>query len=202
MRQQMQQGALMMNYSGHGAAYTLSHEQVLHLSDFGAATSQRLPLWLTASCDIMPFDGQEENIGETAMLNKKGGAVAFFGTTRTVYAHYNGYMNRAFTRYVLGRDDNGRRYTIGEAARLAKNLLMTRPRRATTSATTIRPTSCSLRCSATRLSRWPPPPCRWWSTASTESLPLGQPIHAEGRPDGEGMSRPHRNASTRPSTAW
>ena len=125
IRQQMQQGALLMNYSGHGAAYTMSHEQVLHLSDFEAATSLRLPLWLTASCDIMPFDGQEENIGETCMLNKQGGAVAFYGTTRTVYAQYNGYMNRAYTRYVLGRDDEGRRYTIGEAARLAKNLLMT-----------------------------------------------------------------------------
>ena len=125
IRQQMQQGALMMNYSGHGAAYTLSHEQVLHLADFETATSLRLPLWLTASCDIMPFDGQEENIGETAMLNKLGGAIAFYGTTRTVYAQYNGYMNRAYTRYVLGRDDEGRRYTIGEAARLAKNLLMT-----------------------------------------------------------------------------
>ena len=125
IRQQMQQGALLMNYSGHGAAYTMSHEQVLHLADFEAATSLRLPLWLTASCDIMPFDGQEENIGETAMLNKQGGAIAFYGTTRTVYAQYNGYMNRAYTRYVLGRDAEGRRYTIGEAARLAKNLLMT-----------------------------------------------------------------------------
>ena len=125
LRQQMQQGALIMNYSGHGAAYTLSHEQVAHLEDFNLSASQRLPLWLTASCDIMPFDGQEENIGETAMLNPQGGAVAFYGTTRTVYAHYNGYMNRAYTRYVLGSDDDGRRYTIGEAARLAKNLLMT-----------------------------------------------------------------------------
>ena len=125
IRQQMEQGALIMNYSGHGAAYTLSHEQVVHLDDFSQSSQQRLPLWLTASCDIMPFDGQEENIGETAMYNPAGGAVAFYGTTRTVYAHYNGYMNRAFTRYVLGIDDEGRRYSIGEAARLAKNLLMT-----------------------------------------------------------------------------
>ena len=82
-------------------------------------------MWLTASCDIMPFDGQVENIGETAMYNQQGGAIAFYGTTRTVYAHYNGYMNRAYTSYVLSADENGRRYTIGEAARLAKNLLMT-----------------------------------------------------------------------------
>ena len=62
------------------------------------------------------------------MLNNNGGAVAFYGTTRTVYAHYNQYMNRAFTRYVLGTDDTGRRYTVGEAGRLAKNLLMTSTR--------------------------------------------------------------------------
>ena len=125
LRKQMQQGALIMNYSGHGAAYTLSHEQVAHLDDFKANSAMRLPLWLTASCDIMPFDGQEENIGETAMLNPYGGAVAFYGTTRTVYANYNGYMNRAYMRFVLDSDDSGQRYTIGEAARLAKNLLMT-----------------------------------------------------------------------------
>ena len=125
IRQQMKNGALMMNYNGHGAPYTLSHEAVLSLPDFTTYSSGRLPLWLTASCDIMPFDGQEENIGEAAMFNKNGGAVAFYGTTRTVYAHYNGYMNRAYTRYVLGTDANGVRYTIGEAGRLAKNLLMT-----------------------------------------------------------------------------
>ena len=123
--QQMKSGALIMNYSGHGAPYTLSHEQVVKLADFSAPTSQRLPLWLTASCDIMPFDGLEENIGETTILNKNGGAIAFYGTTRTVYAHYNRYMNLAYTKYVLGHDADGRQYTIGEAGRMAKNLLMT-----------------------------------------------------------------------------
>ena len=125
IQQQLKNGALIMNYSGHGAPYTMSHEQVVQLSDFKVSAANRLPLWLTASCDIMPFDGQEENIGETAMMNTNGGAVAFYGTTRTVYAQYNGYMNRAYTRYALGSDSNGRRYTIGEAGRLAKNLLMT-----------------------------------------------------------------------------
>ena len=125
IKQQMQNGALIMNYTGHGAPYCVSHEMVVRLSDFAEATSQRLPLWLTASCDIMPFDGQEDNIGETAMFNKYGGAIAFYGTTRTVYSNYNRYMNLAFTEYVLGTDAKGRRYTIGEAARLAKNRLLT-----------------------------------------------------------------------------
>ena len=120
IKQTMADGALVMNYSGHGAAYAISHELVLQTPDFAEATSLRLPLWLTASCDIMPFDGQEENIGETAMFNEKGGAIAFFGTTRTVYANYNEAMNLAFMKYVLGTDDQGRPMPIGEAARRAK----------------------------------------------------------------------------------
>jgi len=123
IKQQMQQGALMMNYSGHGRADAISHEYVLRLDDF-KNTSSRLPLWVTASCDIMPFDGQEENIGETAIFNKKGGAVAFFGTTRTVFQTYNRLMNLAFTHQVLGQDDNGKLLPIGEAVRRAKNELI------------------------------------------------------------------------------
>ena len=123
IKQQMQQGALIMNYCGHGRADAISHEYVLKLADF-QNSSTRLPLWLTASCDIMPFDGQEENIGETALFNKKGGAVAFFGTTRTVYQSYNRQMNLAFTKYVLSRGTDGRTLPVGEAVRRAKNELV------------------------------------------------------------------------------
>ena len=101
IKQQIQSGALMMNYCGHGAAYAMSHEFVMKLKDFEDSQSEYLPLWITASCDIMPFDGQEDNIGEAVILSRKGGGVAFFGTTRTVYATYNEVMNMAFTNYVL-----------------------------------------------------------------------------------------------------
>ena len=124
IKQQMQQGALMINYSGHGRADAISHEYVMRLTDFQTATSSRLPLWMTASCDIMPFDGQEDNIGEAAFFNKKGGAIAFYGTTRTVYQSYNRLMNLAFTRHVLGSDDEGLPMPIGEAVRLTKNELI------------------------------------------------------------------------------
>ena len=115
IKQQMESGALIMNYCGHGAPYALSHELVMKLADFEESVTKRLPLWVTASCDIMPFDGQEDNIGETVMLNKQGGGVAFFGTTRTVYATYNEAMNLSFTDHVLKPGN-----TIGEAVRLAK----------------------------------------------------------------------------------
>lgn len=126
IKQQMQNGALVMNYTGHGAPYCLSHEMVVKLADFSESTSLRLPLWFTASCDVMPFDGQEENIGETAMLNPNGGAIAFYGTTRTVYAAYNRLMNKYFMHHLLSSDAQGRRVSIGEAVRRAKNQLLTR----------------------------------------------------------------------------
>ena len=125
LRQQMQQGALMMNYSGHGGPSAISHEHVLQLSDFQSATSMKLPLWMTASCDIMPFDGQEANIGESALFNANGGAIAFYGTTRTVYQPQNRLMNLSFTRHVLSKDASGQIIPIGEAVRLTKKELIT-----------------------------------------------------------------------------
>ena len=121
VRQQMQRGALVMNYSGHGSVYVMSHEQAIKKEYFSERMSMNLPLWVTASCDIMPFDGQEDNFGELAMYNDYGGAVAFFGTTRTVYANYNCLLNKAFMKLVLRTDDNGRRLTMGEAVMQAKN---------------------------------------------------------------------------------
>ncbi len=119
--QQMDEGALLMDYTGHGAAASLSHESVVLINDFKENHTMHLPVWVTASCDIMPFDGQVVNNGETAMLNPHGGAIAFFGTTRTVYATYNRPINQAFMKHVLATDASGRRITIGEAVRLAKN---------------------------------------------------------------------------------
>lgn len=125
IKKQMQQGALLMNYSGHGGPNAFSHEYALTLADFEEFTSPRLPLWVTASCELMPFDGTEENVGETALFKENGSAVAFYGTTRTVYQSFNRLMNLAFTRHVLSRDDNGRPIAIGEAVRRAKAELMT-----------------------------------------------------------------------------
>lgn len=124
IKQQQEAGALIMDYAGHGRADQISHESVLRLSDFAGFTNTNLPLWITASCDIMPFDGTKQTIGETAVLNPKGGAVAFYGTTRTVYASHNKTMNMNFLRNVLTLTD-GKPTTLGEAQRLAKNSVMT-----------------------------------------------------------------------------
>lgn len=118
-------GALIFDYGGHGRPDQVSHENVLRLTDFKAFSNKNLPLWVTATCDIMPYDGVEPTIGETAVLNENGGAMAFFGTARTVFVAQNKAINRAFMKYVLTYDSNGKPITIGEAQRLTKSYLIT-----------------------------------------------------------------------------
>lgn len=124
IKQQQATGALIMDYAGHGSEIKISHESVLGLNDFATFNNKALPLWITASCDIMPFDGTTATIGEAAVLNENGGAVAFFGTTRTVYAQYNKVLNMAYLNYVLDYT-SGKANTIGDAQRLAKTEMIT-----------------------------------------------------------------------------
>lgn len=120
MKRQQAAGALIIDYGGHGRPEQISHENVLRLNDFRDFTNTNLPLWVTASCDIMPYDGTETNIGETAVLNEKGGAWAFYGTARTVFITQNQTINAAFIKHVLSYDENGKPVTVGEAQRLTK----------------------------------------------------------------------------------
>lgn len=124
VKQMQANGALIMDYGGHGRPDQMSHENVLRLNDFQSFSNKNLPLWVAATCDIMPYDGVEPTIGEAAVLNANGGAVAFFGTTRTVFVNYNKLINSAYMRYVLSYDDSGKPITIGEAQRLAKTYLI------------------------------------------------------------------------------
>ena len=126
VKQYQQQGALIMDYAGHGRADQVSHENVLRLADFQQFSNKNLPLWITASCDIMPYDGSTATIGETAVLNNKGGAIAFYGTARTVFVAQNKVMNMAFMRHVLTVSADGKPITLGEAQMLAKNEMITK----------------------------------------------------------------------------
>lgn len=120
INQTMDEGALIMNYTGHGAAYCLSHEQVLKTKDFQEWSSDNLPLWFTAACDVCPFDMNTENLACEALLNPNGAAMGFVSTARTVYSSPNRTLNKSFMKYVLGTSPDGERYSIGEALILAK----------------------------------------------------------------------------------
>lgn len=116
IREMSAEGALMMYYTGHGSASSLSHELAWGSDEMAALSSPCLPLWVTAACDTSPIDLPEDNMGEIALLGDNAGAIAFLGATRSTYGNNSNPMHVLFCRHLF-RDG----LSMGEALRQAKN---------------------------------------------------------------------------------
>lgn len=120
-------GTLIWNYTGHGGYRRLAEEVVLDqdiINTFNNAN--RLPLFVTATCDFAPYDNPLiSSIGENLLLREKTGAIALMTTTRLVFAFSNRVMNENYLRAALQRDADGRYPSLGEAVRRAKNTTYT-----------------------------------------------------------------------------
>lgn len=88
-------GSLIVNYTGHGGETGWTAERVVGVSDINAWTnSKQLPLFITATCEFSRFDDPFRNSGgELVLLNSNGGGIALMTTTRLVYATPNLYLN-------------------------------------------------------------------------------------------------------------
>lgn len=125
----MNQGALVVNYVGHANTQVLAHEKVIMVHDILQWRNfERLPLFVTATCEFSRFDDpKKKSGGEHVLLAPKGGAVALFSTTRVVFASPNHTLTTNFFKntfeqrpdYVEGESD--RYYRLGDLIRLAKN---------------------------------------------------------------------------------
>lgn len=133
MLKEMDKGALMFNYTGHGGPTQLSHARLLVAEDFVEHAGTCPALWAFASCEITPYDQQEErDLGRMSLFSREGGAIAVMCSSRAVYASYNSALNDAFCQNVFSVDaETGRRRTMGEALRICKNSLITTGRDAT-----------------------------------------------------------------------
>ncbi|WP_109694767.1 type IX secretion system sortase PorU [Chitinophaga deserti] len=123
IRERMNSGNLIWNYSGHGSASRLAEEVIL--SEASAAqwdNTDRPPLLITATCDFAPFDQPEiQPLGSQLLLRKQGGAIALLSTTRAVLAASNKVMNANYFREALRPDASGKMPLLGEGAMRAKN---------------------------------------------------------------------------------
>jgi hypothetical protein len=82
----------------------------------------RLPLFITATCDFAPYDNPAWNsLGENLLVRPATGAIALMTTTRVVFAFSNRILNNNYLRFALERDPSGRYRTLGEAMQSAKN---------------------------------------------------------------------------------
>jgi hypothetical protein len=83
----MDRGVLIVSYIGHGGEAGWADERVLEIDDVLSWNhSDRLPLFLTATCEFSRFDDPSRiAAGEHVFLNPDGGAIALVTTVRLVF---------------------------------------------------------------------------------------------------------------------
>ena len=94
----LHEGALIVNYTGHGGELGWASERIFLVNDIQSMTNRhRLPLFMTATCEFSRFDCPNQvSAGEHLILQPQGGAIALFTTVRLVFSRPNLYLNEAF----------------------------------------------------------------------------------------------------------
>ncbi len=122
INQQMDDGVLILNYTGHGGLIGWSDELVLDVPMINSFDNfENLPLIITATCEFSRFDDPEfKSAGEYTFLNTHGGAIALLTTTRLAYAHANFVVNRRIYDNLISCDADGSVPRLGDLVRLSK----------------------------------------------------------------------------------
>ncbi|MEO0404891.1 MAG: C25 family cysteine peptidase, partial [Bacteroidota bacterium] len=115
VERRVQEGALIVNYVGHGGERGWAHERLLDLPAIRRWTNlNRLPLFVTATCELARYDDPEVNsAGEVIVMSETGGAIAMLTTTRIVFSGANQELNSAFFDVAL-EDEAIQNLTVGK----------------------------------------------------------------------------------------
>jgi hypothetical protein len=114
-------GCLIMNWVGHGGETNWGHERIFNMADIiPLANKEKLPMFITATCDFSRFDLPDRTAGEWLVVNGKGGAIASLTTVRLVFSSGNAILNDAAFDHLFAPYEN--RYPrLGEIIMLTKN---------------------------------------------------------------------------------
>ena len=120
----MYAGNLIWNYNGHGNSLRLAEEVVVDADIVnGWKNENKLPLFITATCDFAPYDNPFQNtLGENILLRPKTGAIALLTTTRPVFAYSNRIINANYLQVALAVKNDGSYNSLGSSFKNAKNL--------------------------------------------------------------------------------
>lgn len=122
------EGVLVVNYSGHGAERALAQENLFTVEDSRTLQNyDRLPVFITATCSFGRWDlGNEQTGAEELLLNRNGGAIALLTTVRLVYTSgtettLNVGLNVALNKELFTREPDQLLPRLGDALRRTKN---------------------------------------------------------------------------------
>ncbi|MFK7849297.1 MAG: type IX secretion system sortase PorU [Rhodothermales bacterium] len=124
----LEEGTLLVNYSGHGGEEGLAQEGIFTAEDAKELENfDRLAIFVTATCSFGWWDLTNYQSGaEELLLNPNGGAVALLTTVRLVYTSadinsLNVGLNRQLARDMFEPDADGKPRRLGDVILLTKN---------------------------------------------------------------------------------
>lgn len=124
LNERVNQGALMINYIGHGGTRGLAHQRILTNDDVAKWNNvYNMPVFMTATCEFSSFDQpnpDDLSTGVRIVLKPEGGTVGLFTTTRIAWSSHNLVLNRNFMEATFSRDNQGRHHNMGDLIRIAK----------------------------------------------------------------------------------
>lgn len=116
-------GALIINYTGHGSEKIWADEQVFTDFDIAELDNKLYPFLVTATCEFGRHD-DPNNISSAEMVLKKekSGSIGLITSARPVNSGTNYDLNSAFYNALFARDSaNGKLPILGEVFRNTKN---------------------------------------------------------------------------------
>lgn len=108
-------GALLVNWIGHGNPKGWAHELILDLNTIKTwKNTNKYPIFMTGTCEFSPFDMHTiVTAGEEVLLNPLGGGIALFTTTRKVYGMPAETLSKGFIDNLFSLDANSNINTLG-----------------------------------------------------------------------------------------
>jgi hypothetical protein len=121
LRTRMNEGTLLVNFTGHGSDQQLADERVFETSGVsGLTNADRLFLFFTASCSVGKYDYFGQGLGEAMLLRRGGGAIAVFSASAIAYSGGNAEMNQKFFQAIFPGQSAYNSRPMGEATVRAK----------------------------------------------------------------------------------
>ena len=116
----MKQGALVVNYFGHGGEDGLARERIFDKIDAVDITNDKFNCFVSVTCEFTKFDNpNRETAGEYLYWNKNGGSIALITTTRQIFVSVGVNFNLTLENYLFSLDSDS--YTsMAESLRLTK----------------------------------------------------------------------------------
>ncbi|UOQ54650.1 type IX secretion system sortase PorU [Hymenobacter cellulosivorans] len=118
----IEQGSLIVHYSGHGGPKGWADEQILTKQSVLALQNRnRLTFMVTGTCDFSTYDNPEEDsAGELALTDVEGGAIGLLTTTRLALAHETVSVSSQLYNTIF-KPTNGQMSRLGDVTQFSKN---------------------------------------------------------------------------------